>query len=297
MKKISLAVLLVLLASTAAATTVQSEQVKVDLATSDVNVNMHVSELTSSRFTYITSYPVEPDSVEVDINGKNKNCDLNPLQLGVEISCPTNISSNFTVDINFTGQQFVTDQPDMKVFRYSQSIYRPTKNYDLRVLLPAGAGLVNSANSSENIVSPPNNNIGSNGRRIYVDWHTEPELGDTLNFKVLFEEFSTSKDYLPIIAAALLIAIAGIVGYVTWRRKSRESVESLYEDLNQDQIEVLELIRENGGSMLQKDIVQESEYSKAKISGVVSELVDEEIIEKKKEGRSNKLTLSRKYSH
>jgi uncharacterized membrane protein len=60
---------------------------------------------------------------------------------------------------------------------------------------------------------------------------------------------------------------------------------------------VLDTVRENDNSMLQKDIVDESEYSKAKISSVISELEEKGIVKKSKEGRSNKISISRKYRY
>jgi len=50
-------------------------------------------------------------------------------------------------------------------------------------------------------------------------------------------------------------------------------------------------LKDENGSMLQKDIVNESEYSKAKISGVVSSLDEKGLITKKKEGRSNRIKI------
>ena len=55
------------------------------------------------------------------------------------------------------------------------------------------------------------------------------------------------------------------------------------------------MLKNSEGEMLQKDIVEQTDYSKAKISGVVKTLVEQEIVTKEKEGRSNKVSLKKEY--
>jgi uncharacterized membrane protein len=70
---------------------------------------------------------------------------------------------------------------------------------------------------------------------------------------------------------------------------------SVLDELGSDERMVIELIQENGGKMLQKDIVEDSKYSKAKISGVIGSLEEDDIVSKEKEGRSNKILLKEKF--
>ncbi|MEF8847451.1 MAG: MarR family transcriptional regulator, partial [Candidatus Paceibacterota bacterium] len=70
----------------------------------------------------------------------------------------------------------------------------------------------------------------------------------------------------------------------------------LLEEVDSDQEMVINMLKENEGRMLQKDIVDKSDYSKAKISGVVKELEEKDIISKEKEGRSNKVVLKDKFN-
>ena len=91
----------------------------------------------------------------------------------------------------------------------------------------------------------------------------------------------------------LSLLIAGVLVLL----RSREDIDSVYEDLSEDEAEVLDMVRDNDNSMLQKDVVDESEYSKAKISSVISGLEEKGIVKKSKEGRSNKISISRKYRY
>ena len=229
MRKAFCLILVLLFASSVSATSIQTENVTVDLDTKQVEVDTQVKELTSTAFTYITSYPVE--NVKATINGQATECETSPLQVGTEITCQTNLRTDFTVNIEFEEDGLTSVRNNAEIFSYTQSIYRPTDNYRLKVLLPSG-----------------------------------------------------------------ILVLLG-VSYLVWIRKTRDDISETYEDLSQDEIEVIEILLENDGQLLQKDVVNESSYSKAKISGLVSSLVDKEIITKQKEGRSNELKISKKYSH
>ncbi len=295
MRKICGAVLILLFISTATATSIESENVTVDTTSSNIEVNLDVRELTSNSFNYLTSYPVE--NVEARINGRPADCSIESLQVGSEISCDTSLREDFKVNMNFTGSELIEDRNNIHVFRYTQSIYRPTDVYRLRLLLPQGSGLISQENSNAPVVSPSEHEIGSDGQQIYVEWEQNPQLGNALEFKAMYEGFSRSNmSILKGIAVLLLLATAGTSSYIFWNRKDKSSIESLYDDLTENQEEVIELLRKNEGEMLQKDVVEATDYSKAKISGVVSELVEKELVEKEKEGRSNKLAISKEYS-
>lgn len=294
MRKLYLAVLFLFLVSNVAATSIGSENVTVDIESSTVEVDIEIKELTASAFSYITSYPVQRATAR--INGEPIDCSVNSLQIGSEVSCETNKIYNYTVNMEmYAAEDFVSQRNSIRTFRYSHSVYRPTDTYRLRAVLPAGDGLLDNENLTTPVVSPADYRSGSNGRRIFVEWSTEPELGQTLTYKVMYEEFESATDYLRIIGIIALIGIIGAAGYYGWRWKNREEIETLYDELSRDEVDILELLSENEGEMLQKDIVDSSDYSKAKISEVVSKLVEKEIVEKEKEGRSNKLKVSKKY--
>lgn len=293
MKKILILVLLAFLISTASATTIESESVEINLDNNKVEVDVIVEELTHSTFTYITSYPME--NVQVQIDGETQDCTVNSLSVGSEVRCDIEQTQNFTANIEFYTSDLVAPHEDINVFRYSHSVYRPTEEYNLRVLLPSGAALVNEEGAATPIVTPENFNTGSDGRQIYIEWTDNPSLGQNLNYEAMFEPVSTPFDYLRILPL-LLVAVLGTLTYLIWRKQNKNEKHpnnEEMEELEEDEIEIIEILKENEGEMLQKDVVDESDYSKAKISGLVSSLVEKEVLAKKKEGRSNKLTLQK----
>ncbi|MFT4867936.1 MAG: putative membrane protein [Candidatus Nanohaloarchaea archaeon] len=294
MKKLSAAILAIFLISGASATTVDSESLTLDLESSEAVAEIKVAELTSSSFTYITSADVE--SVSATSGGEELSCSVETLALGDEIVCETDLRENFTVNLDYRFSGLVTNGGEIKTFRYSHPIYRPTRNFHMRVELPEGAGTAQS--SADSPITPPDGTVGSDGRTIFVEWNKNPQIGDTLNFQIKYETLNSGEDYSYIIGAAaalLALTVAAYGAYFYRKRRNLEDLETVYSDLSDDQRDIVELLRENDGEMLQKDVVNSSEYSKAKISGLVSELVDKDVIEKEKEGRSNKLKISDKY--
>lgn len=293
MRKTLLAGLLLLLIGSVSATTISSENVTVDLSDSTVHVETHVSELTSEDFNYLISYPVT--GVESRIDGEPASCETTSSTLESEISCEVNQSADFTVELNFTGTTLTRERGRERMFRYSQSFFRPTESFRLTAVLPKGFVLAEGRNVSQPF-SPSSGTITSDGQRISVTWSLNPGLGgeDQL-YRAVYEEASPTPGLRILVAAAAGVLIAVIVGYISYTWLFRESVESLYGELEDDQVELIELLRENDGEMLQKDAVKQLNYSKAKVSGLVSELVEEGVLEKKKEGRSNKLSVSRNY--
>lgn len=288
-KTVFIAGLLVIFTGFASSTSISSENITVDLDDNTVNAQISVNELTSSSFTYITNHPVENHRVE--INDEAVECDFEPMTRGGEIQCPTELEGNFTADLTYETSGLVTPQNGINIFRYSQSIYRPVDTYNFKVILPEGTGIVDQANVSTPVISPENGEVGSEGRRIHVEWDENPSF-ETLSFEVNYEQLSP--DFRPVIILITLFLLAlGVVKFYR-DRKSKNEVSDVIDSLTEDEKLVFKLIQEEE-SILQKDIVQESDYSKAKISGVVSSLEQKDMVTKEKEGRSNRISAKEEF--
>lgn len=296
MKKLLLLSLVLLTLGSASADT-RSEEVTVDLESSEVEVDLQIGELSTSDFTYTTSYPV--NNVRVEINGEEKNCEVERLPIGSEIVCENDKKENLSVNLEFTGSGLIEARNGINVFNYRKSFSSPTDSFKISAILPQGTGILDQGNVSTPVILPAEHQKGSTGRRIIVSWELEPELGETINFQLVYEELSdgsgNSLVTLIITFASIFLVLAG--GYFVWRRLNLSDLESLYEDLSEDEIELLELLRDKDGEMLQKDVVDSSEYSKAKISEIVSSLEEMDVLVKEKEGRSNKLKISKNYRY
>lgn len=287
--------------SSASATDINSENVLVDIADSRVEAEIDVGQLTSSVFTYITTK--QKVDVNGSINGRDVECSTRQVAIGSEIRCDTDLKSNFTVNLEYTvSDGFVEDQGSRKVFRYQHPVYRSTENYNLEVLLPEGTALIQDTNTSQ-VISPYGAETSTNGRQISVNWNIDPDLGETLTFYLLYEDFTPSNpsseptDYTELIIVLLGLGVIGGLAVLVKMYLRRENLSEVTEELSEEEMEVIDILKENDGQFLQKDVVDELEYSKAKVSGIVSGLVEKDVVEKKKEGRSNKLAIPKKFSY
>lgn len=291
-KKLLLIFLVLSVVSTASATTISQENIIIDLENSTVQTEIHIGDLTTESFNYQTSHPVQ--NLQVQFNGEKKECSVNELAFGTEIDCETDLKQDFDVKLNYETSGLVTSQSGVQKFSYSQSIYRPIRNYSLKVILPEGTGIIDSSNVTTPVIHPSEAELGNmDGRRFYVEWNTQPDLG-TSQFQLMFESFER-KDKESILPALLALALIAGIGLIVYRRKNKVEASSILKELSSDEKMVVELLQDNNGEMLQKDIVDKSDYSKAKISGVIGSLEENKVVSKEKEGRSNKVFLEEKF--
>ncbi len=299
-RKLLILAVLVLLTAASSATSIESENIFIEVADDRVDAEIQVEELSSDQFAYITTSEVS--SVNASIAGQLSECTIRSVALGSEIRCETDETENFTVDMTYTvAEGFVEESGSERIFRHQHPVFRPTEQYNLEVVLPEGTALAQEENMSQ-VVSPLGGSIDTtNGRQISVSWEKQPSLGETLNFYIIYEDFKPGESPDPnnireIVIFILALIAVGLLAYIFRRRIERESISKALEDLEEEEMEVMELLIENDGEFLQKDVVDELDYSKAKVSGIVSGLVEEGYVKKTKEGRSNKLVIPKKYS-
>ena len=296
MKKLVLSLLFLAFISTASATAITHENVTIDLDDSSFKVGLEVQELTSESLTYVVGYPIS--DLEGRINGADAACYTKDLQIGSEIHCQTNSTENFSAEFEFTASDISKRRGNINYFQFSRIFRVPTDNYRLKALLPEDASIVDEDNISQPSIYPETGQTGSDGQRIFVVWETNPELGgEPTAFSIFYNDTENSRSLFQYIGIGLLILVAALLSYTIWSRFSKIEISEAYETLNEDQEDIINLLIENDGRMLQKDVVDSSKYSKAKVSGLVSELVEKGVIEKEKEGRSNKLMISAKYKY
>lgn len=286
--KIGIVLLVVLLASSVSATSIESEDVTIDLSDNSVTIKSQIETITTSKYSYVTSVPV--NEVQGTMNGEPIECTASEFQIGADIQCDAPLKENVTVTLEFTATNLVEQRNGYSLFQYSHSVYRPTDNYMLTVLLPENSEIADNSNRSEETVIPEGAEVDRSGPRTSINWDLEPRLGQVLSFRTIYEEETGEEQSsgLPYTIIALILIASLVAAYIL---SQGEEVEEI--DLEDDEQEVVDILKENDGEMLQKDVVSESEYSKAKISGVVSSLVDKEVVSKEKEGRSNKLVLKK----
>ena len=154
-----------------------------------------------------------------------------------------------------------------------------------------------------------------------VTWYGEYDFNPRLEFIVEGEEgagepdqsFENDESNTPVWLAVvgLLVVGLGIGSAFVWYRSSRfsersttdqspsvrenispsETVHVSEEELLSDEDRVIALIRENGGRMKQVKIVEETGWSKSKVSMLLSDMEEDDTISKLRVGRENIISL------
>ncbi len=275
---------------------ITEENVTVDLQDNSVDLNVKVDGMSSDTFSYITDYPVE-EIKSAKVNEETVDCDMQDLPPGTSISCPVGDKESFEIEMSLTGSELVGQRDDVNIFRYNHNIYRSTDFYQLEVKLPERSSLADENIVNETLIYPEHGELRSDGSRHIISWSQEPDGLPYYSFQTFFvDDDETGFSGLFYILSGLLgsLVVIGLV-FLGWKYYERLNANSVFDELSEDEKGVVDMLRDNDGEMLQKDVVDQSDYSKAKISGIVSTLVDNEIIDKEKEGRSNKLVLENKY--
>jgi len=106
-------------------------------------------------------------------------------------------------------------------------------------------------------------------------------------------------DYTTVIVFIAALVLLGFIFYLVFKyRKALQEVEKEVKKTSEkfevsDELEkrVLEFIRSQDGRVTQKDIRKKFPYSEAKISLIISELEDKDVVKRIKKGRGNVIVL------
>ncbi len=201
-----------------------------------------------------------------------------------------------TLTLNFytAGDTTPTDEKR----RYSSNFFirLPINKTSFLVRLPDRGAL--SEQPTNNSYYPQNGLVKTDGRYIMVYWQQEGiKSGDTLTYSVSYTvtggEFSVFYNTIILLVIILAIVGGGIIWFIFKHRTlTKKSSEVLISVLDKDEKTVYDILIAHGGSIGQKVVVRESNFSKAKVSRVVRRLKSRNIVDIIPiSGRENKIAL------
>jgi uncharacterized membrane protein len=143
--------------------------------------------------------------------------------------------------------------------------------------------------------SPRDGTTLSDGRHIMVYWERlNLEKGEDIYFSISYKMPPSQNGNiidiaLTVIIAVIIIASLGIFYVRTSRRQ--DSMKVMMPLMKGDEKVVIDILSKHGGSVNQKVIVRESDFSKAKVSRIIADLKERNIVSVESMGRMNKITL------
>ncbi len=216
-------------------------------------------------------------------------CTVNEKEFGSDIFCSIkNADKNkHKIDFKFTNDQYIKKDKGNYFFEINhKSSFSVNKTF-IEVKLPEAAVLMKnqelSLYSYDSAYFPDDVVKSSDGRRIILYWEKN-KIKEFENIMVFvgFEKIEPSFKIVFLVSMIILFII--IIAMFT--KKPNKKKEILFSILNENERKVLNIITKHNKKINQKTIAKESGFSKSKISRIVKNLEDRNIIDRERIGRT-----------
>jgi uncharacterized membrane protein len=195
------------------------------------------------------------------------------------------------ITLDFKASNIIKKVGENYKFNVNYGISLPINRSFVLIRLPEKGILANEiANKS---YYPETGKIITDGRRIMIYWENENlSAGDSLQFSVLYTTPSIVSNIL-VIALTLLVILVMII-LATYLRKGGRG-EPITSILNEDEKKIINILSSHKGHALQKVLVRETDFSKAKVSRLVKNLKERGVVDiEPVSGRENRIILKLK---
>ena len=200
----------------------------------------------------------------------------------------------YDITYKFYLDEQITQKETTYILSTTHSLLANVKTFDFTIALPEGYGITGPR------VSPHTEKFVSDGRRVVIEWNLHepipPELREfdaivlyenLLGEKLPWWEGKENYIYL-IITAVVLVASVNL----SKRFRKKKQTKNKIDILKEDEQAIMRLILEKDG-IDQREIQRETDFSKTKVSKILSELEKRRVIRKEQAGRRNKIFLTK----
>jgi len=262
-----------------------------------IDKDVYVEEIInlSNKQNFSIFVPDDAEALSLYLDGKPANYSIMDDNIDVFAK---NIRINYLTKTPLDRNTFLTEfvAPDN------------VKDFIVKLTLPRYAVLarpVEEGTLVSNAIFPTPNNIGTDGQKLIISWDfTNFKKNDTIAFLVMY---GFERNYYVYITIGLGMAVLALVYIVLWLRKkttpkiklkarkprkrvvSNESVLERY--LKEDEEQVVNILKQREGQCEQGTLRVITGFSKAKLSGLLKELEERNIVYKEKRGKKNLVFL------
>ncbi|MFC1455096.1 helix-turn-helix transcriptional regulator [Candidatus Undinarchaeota archaeon] len=257
-------------------------------------------EVPISEMEYSLAF--RPENLFVDCNGVSAEYEFieNDGKYLLNIVLPEILEEGESVQVtvSFTANGIIEKVGDRELFSMRYTPVVRTDNFDLRIVLPEGAGLTSEEETDVGLssVSPVPTKIYPSGKGIALEWNKqvlEPDEG--LSVMILYKNYVTStinSIFLPMLFG-LIVGAGAILAYFK-KAAPAEKKRLIVIGLSDDEKKIVELVSGEWGEITQKDLIKQTNYSKSKMSKIIRRLEEKGVITKKPYQRTNKIFLTEK---
>lgn len=205
-----------------------------------------------------------------------------------------------TVTFTYLNPGAITTVGESYLLSTTYSLLANVKNFRVVLMLPEGYGI-----SEEGVsIVPTPDEISSDGRRVIVVWDMrDPIPVEFREFRLFVRYENLVTDYAGYIApgaVGMFLILLALLGYRTISnrrddeaREENDAITSKIDILREDEQQILRMVLEENG-IEQRKIQDETGFSKAKVSKIISELEKRGAIIKEQIGRKNRIYVSDK---
>ncbi len=247
------------------------------------NIIIKVPEIID-KFNYYIIHRVK--NLEIYDDSNKLECEWKYERSGTLISCE-NINTKI-VNISFNYLGLVTQYEDYNIFSDRYVISTPTEKFNLKIYLPKGYILLDkSGELNQSPYYPINGKQGTDGRNIFIDWNSNPGLGEVHNISIFYEPALTSNQFTALIITFFVLIVIVSIFFIF--RKKPKMVDY---GITEDEKKFLEVLSKES-KVSQKKISREINLSKAQVSRIAHSLEKRGLIDRKRIGRNYEVSIKK----
>jgi len=297
-----LLLLLVLLPSVLGATEILSANTTIDITgkTANIQTSQYISS-TEPIGNLILILSKHASTVKVFIDDQKRDCELQQ-----EFARCGNLSpGDHKIDFSYTTSYPFATVGENTLYKQSIRLTYPGKKQTITLKLPVGTIIPREVGKDESFyISPDTAEIYSDGERIILIWEEDKQ---EVYISVIMRDATPAPVAWIALAGLSTIIAAGSIAYTLFYRKPKEKpikktikkikegktqVKELLPQFIEDERKVVELLQNSPNhEAWQKTILQETKFSKAKVSRIIRNLEERGVVSKTIYGNTNKITL------
>ncbi len=207
------------------------------------------------------------------------------------LECNTNLEKEFgSIFASFKTKGFVRKIGEKFFFKFDFSSSSKIDNLVVYVKLPEGF-LVSKGSK----VVPTNYRLLSDGRRIIITWPVKNvSENKIMSFLVFYEPVKKiSFPFWYYVLFGILVALVVILFFLLYKRKKFER-KAFLSVLDKNEKKVFDVLLKHKGKVYQKKIVEETDFSKAKVTRILKSLEERGLVEIERLGRKNLVRIKKK---
>lgn len=280
-----------------------AEDVKIKYYGIEMSINEDLSIDNTITFKFknpISHLDYQPDfkiyNLNVSANFEPVDCRTFESGTRTRISCDFRgvITEENYIRFDFETKDGVKRSGNKYEFIVSYGVSKETERVFASIKLPEKALLTAEGNES---YFPKDANVITDGRQMIIIWERlNLSQGSNLDFSVLYEMPSTRGELDNLLISVLtIIIVAAMIGIAVYvrrgYRKSPRTVKVVAPLLRDDEKTMIRILSKHGGRAMQRVLVRESDFSKAKVSRLVKALKERNVLDVEPLGRTNRIIL------